>query len=100
MKKKSSLPFSSFENHELLAIEAGGNSDIFHSGSIGNADPSVKMSIDAALGKLSDKDRSIIGLHDQQGYTFDEIGKKMDKPMNTVKTWHRRALARLRNTFQ
>jgi RNA polymerase sigma-70 factor (ECF subfamily) len=86
LKKKSSLPFSSFENQELLAI--------------GNSDPSVKMSVDEALNKLSNKDRSIIGLHDEQGYTFYEIGKKMDKPMNTVKTWHRRALERLKNSFQ
>jgi RNA polymerase sigma-70 factor (ECF subfamily) len=100
MKKKSSLPFSSFENQDLLAIEVSGAFDVFRSGSIGNSDPSAKMSVDAALSNLSDKDRSIIELHYEQGYTFEEIGKKMDKPMNTVKTWHRRALERLKDSFR
>lgn len=99
MKKKSSFPFSSFENQDALLLEAGGISDIFNSGSTINSDPAAKLSVDAALNKLSNKDRSIIGLHYEQGYTFEEIGKKMDKPMNTVKTWHRRAIQRLRSNF-
>jgi RNA polymerase sigma-70 factor (ECF subfamily) len=100
MKKKYSLPFSSFENQDSLLLEAGGISNIFNSGSIGNSDPSAKMSVDEALSNLSDKDRSIIELHYEQGYTFEEIGKKMDRPMNTVKTWHRRALQRLKGSFK
>jgi RNA polymerase sigma-70 factor (ECF subfamily) len=40
--------------------------------------------------------RTIITLHYRDELTFDEIGEVLGKPMNTVKSWHRRALIELR----
>lgn len=40
--------------------------------------------------------RTIITLHYKDEMTFDEIGEVLGKPMNTVKSWHRRALIELR----
>ena len=38
----------------------------------------------------------VLSLHYQENMTFDEIGKVLNKPPNTVKSWHRRAILALR----
>jgi DNA-directed RNA polymerase specialized sigma24 family protein len=38
----------------------------------------------------------VLILHYHEEMTFEEIAAAMEKPMNTVKSWHRRALARIR----
>ncbi len=40
--------------------------------------------------------REILLLHYQEEMTFDEIGKVLNKPLNTVKSQHRRAVIELR----
>ena len=40
--------------------------------------------------------RAVLVLHYRSEMTFDEIAEIMDAPMNTVKSWHRRALIKLR----
>lgn len=49
-----------------------------------------------ALEKLHPDHRAILMLHYREEMTFDEIAGIVGKPMNTVKSWHRRALLRLR----
>jgi RNA polymerase sigma-70 factor (ECF subfamily) len=64
---------------------------------------------DEALIKLQDKEllnkllddlhanyREVLILYYQEEMTFSEIGKLIDKPLNTVKSYHRRALIKLR----
>jgi RNA polymerase sigma-70 factor (ECF subfamily) len=46
--------------------------------------------------KLPPAYQSMLTLYYQEEMTFDEIGKVLGKPLNTVKSWHRRALIRLR----
>jgi len=41
--------------------------------------------------------RAVVIMHYREELTFDEIALIMKKPMNTVKSWHRRALIRLRS---
>lgn len=40
--------------------------------------------------------RAILIMHYHEDMTFDEIAEIVDKPMNTIKSWHRRALIKLR----
>lgn len=40
--------------------------------------------------------KTVLTLHYQEDMTFDEIGKVMNKPLNTVKSWHRRALIKMK----
>ena len=40
--------------------------------------------------------RAILVMHYHEEMTFDEIADIVGKPMNTVKSWHRRALLKLR----
>lgn len=44
--------------------------------------------------------QTVLILHYQNDMTFEEIGKTMGKPLNTVKSWHRRALIKLREILQ
>ena len=51
---------------------------------------------DGVLKKLSLPQREILLLHYGEHLTFDEIGKILGEPLNTVKSRHRRALLELR----
>lgn len=48
------------------------------------------------LNKLPINYKTILILHYQEDMTFDEIGKILDKPLNTVKSQHYRAIKGLR----
>lgn len=49
-----------------------------------------------ALAQLPAERRAIVLMHDEEGFTFEEIGEALGKPMNTIKSHYRRALAALR----
>lgn len=50
----------------------------------------------AVMETLHPDHRAVLVMHYHDDMTFDEIAVVMDKPMNTVKSWHRRALIRIR----
>lgn len=52
--------------------------------------------IERLLNKLAPKYREVLLLHYSHDLTFDEIGKILKKPLDTVKSLHRRALIALK----
>lgn len=50
----------------------------------------------ATMDKLPPDYRTTLIMHYNEDMTFEEIAKIMKKPMNTVKSWHRRALIKVR----
>ena len=97
LRKKKHLNFSDIEND---------NDDFSFSESIEDEkilpDEAIqKMQDSEFLNKLLDKlslqYKTILILHYQEEMTFDEIGKILNKPLNTVKSYHRRAILELRN---
>jgi RNA polymerase sigma-70 factor, ECF subfamily len=52
--------------------------------------------LEIALSKIRPDFREIILLHYTEDMTFEEISEVVEKPLNTVKSQHRRALATLR----
>lgn len=48
------------------------------------------------LEKLPAHYKAVLIFHYQEEMTFDEISKILDKPLNTVKSYHRRAILELR----
>ena len=52
--------------------------------------------LNKTLEKLSKDYQEVLILHYQEEMTFEEIGKILDKPLNTIKSQHRRALLELR----
>ncbi len=52
--------------------------------------------IRSLLQELPPHFRTVLILHYQEDLTFSEIGRILDKPLNTVKSYHHRALLELR----
>lgn len=95
LRKKKMIPFSSLDKEEENFAD--------------NIEDEVVLS-DEALIKLEDKNllnnlldkipahyREVLILYYQEEMTFNEIGKLLNKPLNTVKSYHHRALELLRN---
>jgi RNA polymerase sigma-70 factor (ECF subfamily) len=59
-----------------------------------------KKILNDILKKLSQSYREVLVLHYQEEMTFEEIGKILDKPLNTVKSQHRRAILELRKMLE
>lgn len=51
------------------------------------------------LALLPENMRKAVSLSYLQGYSYDEIGALMDAPRNTVKSWIRRGVAKLRDSM-
>ena len=97
LRKKKSLLFSDVEKYDD------------EENNFGESIPDENLLPDKALEKLQDKEllnrtlerlrpgyHEILVLHYQEDMTFDEIGKILNKPLNTVKSQHRRAIIELR----
>ena len=50
--------------------------------------------------QLPENYQTVLTLHYQEGLTFQEIGVIMNKPLNTVKSWHRRAQQLLKTLIE
>ena len=59
-----------------------------------------KNMLNDALQHLSQTEREILTLHYQEEMTFDTIGEALNKPPNTVKSTHRRALTKLQKYIE
>ncbi len=58
--------------------------------------PALRMDMEAALERLSDTARSVVWLHDVEGYTHEEIAGMMDRTVSFSKSQLARAHAKLR----
>ena len=97
IKKRKAILFSDLDDNE---------NDLSFSDTLQDPEPlPPKLFEDSALAAelvsvvktLQPDYRAVLTLHYQENLTFDEIAEIMDKPMNTVKSWHRRALIKLRD---
>jgi len=100
-RKKKSLSFSDVENKNI------DNEDI---NSLAENIPDENLLPDEALQKLENIEflnkilkklridyQEVLILHCQEEMTFEEIGKVLNKPLNTVKSIHRRAIVELKS---
>ncbi|MFA6295153.1 MAG: RNA polymerase sigma factor [Candidatus Paceibacterota bacterium] len=95
LKKKKSLSFS-----ELDDIE----NDLFFTDTVVDNEPSpeelfansvIIKELSKVMEDIHPDHRAILVMHYHEDMTFDEISTIIGKPMNTVKSWHRRALIKL-----
>lgn len=56
-----------------------------------------KEMLNKVLDELPDNYKIVLTLYYQEDMTFKEIGEVLNKPLNTVKSYHHRALIMLRN---
>lgn len=59
----------------------------------------LAVEIADAMESLHPDHRAVLVMHYREELTFNEIADIMKKPMNTVKSWHRRALSKLRTVL-
>jgi len=95
LRKRKSIPFSNLSNNDDLPFEENiSDTDLLPS------EAAVKIEdaqhLEKLLEKLPQDYQTVLLLYYQEDMTFDEIGKVLKKPLNTVKSWHRRALLKLR----
>lgn len=99
-RKKKEIPMSFYEDNE------GGDSYL---DSIVDPLPladelvekiEISRFVQTALDKLPLFFRMVLLLHYSNEMTLSEVATAMGKPLNTVKSWHRRGLAKLKNLLE
>lgn len=60
------------------------------------AGAAARRALEACLQELEPEPRRCVVLAYQVGLTYDELAARFDRPLNTVKSWVRRSLLRLR----
>ena len=95
LRKRKSIVFSSLDTIEDHSFESNIPDD-----KILPMESLIKLEdvelLNGTLVKLPTDYQTVLLLHYQNDMTFEEIGKIMGKPLNTVKSWHRRSLIKLR----
>lgn len=98
IRKKRTTPFSFFDRKDGNFVEdtlAGDDplpDELF-------AIAERKEALEHAVTKLAPRYREVLHFHYHDELTFDEISHILGKPLNTVKSQHRRALIILRTTL-
>ena len=96
IKKRRTSAFSELDNAE---------NDTQFAETIEDAEPlapelfeqaELKGELAEAMASLHPDHRAIMVMHYHEELTFDEIAEIVDRPMNTVKSWHHRALRKIR----
>lgn len=94
LRKKKMIPFSSLDTDEENFADNISDEVILPNEVL------IKLEDKELLNKLLDKlpiqYKEILILHYQEDMTFAEIGELINKPLNTVKSYHRRALIKLK----
>ena len=94
-RKKKSIVFS-----DLDGVEGESFTDTIEDDAILPDEAIQKIqdsdSLNELLSRLPENYKSVLVLYYQEDMTFDEIGKVLNKPLNTIKSQHRRALEQLR----
>ena len=60
----------------------------------------LREDLQQALDRLAPCEREVVVLKVYQGYSFREIAECLDTPLNTVASWYRRGLGRLRSDLE
>ncbi|MEK7631048.1 MAG: RNA polymerase sigma factor [Patescibacteria group bacterium] len=92
LRKKRGLSFADFQDDD------GANRliDMLAADSRSPLAEAEGIEVRAAAENLSDPYREIISLHYDDGLSLEEISMRLEKPANTIKSQHRRALIALR----
>ncbi len=96
IKKKKAIPFSAMDGDDELFLfsETIEDTEALADELFESAENVAELGV--ALSTLRTEYQSVIMLHYQEELTFEEISSIMNAPMNTVKSWHRRALENIK----
>ncbi|MBU6427025.1 RNA polymerase sigma factor [Patescibacteria group bacterium] len=96
LKKKRAFSFSDLDNNDVDLDFADTLEDPEPLPDKVFADQELGNRLDEAMSVLHPDHGAVLIMHYRDGMTFDEISVVLKKPMNTVKSWHRRALLKMR----
>ena len=99
IKKKKLVIFSTLDNEEQDITFAETVEDVTPLAPELFEQAETALALSKLMEVLHPDHRSVLLLHYRDEMTFEEIAIIMDKPMNTVKSWHRRALERIRLNY-
>lgn len=99
LRKKRHIPFSEFEGeHENILAETVADPAELPDELLNRAQSAQTLM--RALDALSPKHREVLLLYYTNELTFEEVGRMLGEPQNTVKSRHRRALLALRRALE
>ncbi len=93
LRKKKSIPFSYFGENESTLENIGDESDLPDEIFQKFQDKEMLLKI---LEELPINYREVLTLYYQEDMTFKEIGEVLGKPLNTVKSYHYRAVEKIK----
>lgn len=97
LRKKKNFVFSDFDTEDALFEDTIADKEPLSDEIFALAESRELLA--QAMSQLSPQFREVLILHYDHELTFDEIGKILDEPLNTVKSRHRRAVRALRDTL-
>ena len=97
LKKKRNVSFSALQGIEEMVLEPVSAKMV---GNRISKNDLAYFDLNESLNELSKKDKNIIDMHYKHGYAFREIAEKLGSSTDTVKTWHRRAVGKLRDILE
>ncbi len=100
LKRKQEFPFSSFETNDEQESFWESIVDFAPSPSAVADNKILAEKISNHFIELPVHYRSVVLMHIDEGLTFKEISKRLQKPLNTVKSHYRRALQLLKINLQ
>lgn len=100
LRKRRDRPLSAFEDDEGVNLLAERLEDETDLPDIVVDSGLAAAELQALLGRLSSAGREVVVLRHQNELTFDEIGRLLKEPLNTVKSRYRRSLLALRKILE
>ena len=94
LRKKKTIPFSSLDKEEESFEVTIEDEVILQDERLIKIED--KEQLNAVLDKIPVRYKEVLVLYYQEDMTFNEIGQLLEKPLNTVKSYHHRALILLR----
>ena len=100
LKKKKAIPFSDFEDEKGYNFLTEGLADQSPLADQKTESFDILRFIQTAMDKLMPKYRLVLSLYYGENLNFREIAEKLDEPLHTIKSRHRRALIRLKESLK
>jgi len=103
--RNTALDFLKKKRPALFSEMDSGETDVQYAETLEDPEPlapeifhnaALAIQIGEAMDTLHPDHRAVLVMHYQENMTFEDIAITVDKPMNTVKSWHRRSLIRLK----
>ncbi len=100
LKKKKTIPFSNFsdENENNVLEESLASDNILPDEELEKLEMNKRLAV--ASGKLSEKYRQVLDLHNKKEMSFQEIADLLGESINTIKSRYKRALEQIRGDMK